>query len=360
MRILIDIGHPAHVHLFRNFAAEMLSKNHEVLFTCREKEFEINLLEHYRLPYKSFGRKYSTIQGKILGLFEFDIKELIAGIGFKPDILLSHGSIYASHAAFFLAKPHISLEDTFNFEQIRLYKPFTKAILTSDYNHPLKSKKVIKYSGYHELAYLHPARFSPDATILRELGVNKGEKYFIFRFISWQATHDRGHCGLSEKNKIETVTLFSKYGKVLISSESELPNDLQAYKLRISPTRIHDAVAFASLLFGESSTMAEEAAMLGVPSIYLYDNNTFYTRHLEEKYQLVFNFSESEEDQKKAIQKGLELIVNPAIKNEWLQKRKKMLSEKIDVTSFLVWFIECWPDSFIILKKDPDYQLKFK
>ena len=44
MRILIDIGHPAHVHLFKNFAWQMQEKGHKVLFTCREKEFEIDLL----------------------------------------------------------------------------------------------------------------------------------------------------------------------------------------------------------------------------------------------------------------------------------------------------------------------------
>ncbi len=38
MKILIDIGHPAHVHIFRNFAKEMTKKGHKVLMTCREKE----------------------------------------------------------------------------------------------------------------------------------------------------------------------------------------------------------------------------------------------------------------------------------------------------------------------------------
>ena len=45
MRILIDIGHPAHVHIFKNFAHEMEKRGHELLFTCRDKEFEIAPLE---------------------------------------------------------------------------------------------------------------------------------------------------------------------------------------------------------------------------------------------------------------------------------------------------------------------------
>ncbi len=240
-------------------------KGHKILFTCREKEFEKQLLSQYGFNYISFGKKPSSTMGKLLGLFKFDAREFVSGLKFKPDIFLSHGSYTAAHAAFLLRKPHISLEDTFNFEQVYLYKPFTKAILTSDYEHPLKSGKIIKYSGYHELAYLHPKRFSPDVGISKDLGIKEGEKYIIMRFVSWKASHDLGHKGISVENKIFAVKEFSKYGKVFISSESELPEELKPHKLNILPHCIHDALAFASLFFGESATMAVEAAMLAVP-----------------------------------------------------------------------------------------------
>lgn len=338
----------------------MKGAGHDILFTCREKEFEINLLEHYGLDYRSFGKKYSTLAGKIFGLIKFDVKEFLTGLKFKPDIFLSHGSIYAAHASVLLGRPHISLEDTFNFEQIRLYKPFTDVILTSDYEHPLRSKKVIKYSGYHELAYLHPKRFHPDVNILNELGVLKDEKYSILRFVSWKASHDTGHKGIAEGGKIKAVNSFEKYGRVFISSESELPDLLKPYQLKIPPDRIHDAIAFASLLYGESSTMAEEAAMLGTPAVYFYNNSTYYTKHLENKYQLMFNFSESEEDQIKAIELGKNLLNDSKTKTDWAVKRQVMLNEKIDVTEFLIWFIEKWPESFSIMKENPQYQERFK
>ena len=35
MRILIDIGHPAHVHLFRNLYKELISKGHFVIVTVK-------------------------------------------------------------------------------------------------------------------------------------------------------------------------------------------------------------------------------------------------------------------------------------------------------------------------------------
>jgi len=37
-----------------------------------------------------------------------------------------------------------------------------------------------------------------------------------------------------------------------------------------------------------------------------------------------------------------------------------MLEDKIDVTAFLVWFVENYPESFSIMRENPDYQAGFK
>jgi uncharacterized protein len=360
MNILIDVGHPAHVHLFKFFALEMQKKGHLVLFTCRDKEFEIHLLEANNFKYRSFGRKFSSAIGKIFGMLKFDFLEFHTALKFKPDIFLSHGSMYAAHASALLSKPHISLEDTFNFEQIRLYKPFTDVILTADYEHPLQSGKVVKYSGYHELAYLHPSRFRPDETVLQELGVGKHEKYVILRFVSWKASHDIGHKGISLKNKLKAVELFSKYARVFISSEAKLPEELKKYKIQINPERMHDALAFATMLWAESFTMPAECSVLGTPSIIMHDTTSLYLKEQQEKYGLCFNYSESDTDQKLAIEKGLELLQIDNLKAQWVEKRNSMLEDKIDVTAFLVWFVEAYPQSVNIMTQNPDYQLKFK
>ena len=361
MKVLIDIGHPAHVHLFKHFAWLMQDKGHEIFFTCRDKEFEIYLLKKYGFLFKSFGRKYVSKIGKIWGLINFDIKELLTGLKFKPDIFLSHGSIYAAHAAYLLRTPNIALEDTFNFEQLRLSLPFYDVVLTSDYDHPLIfNKKNVSYAGYHELAYLHPNRFRPDKKILSELGVNEGEKYVVMRFVAWQASHDFGNKGFSLENQFRAVREFEKHARVFISSESKLPDELLQYKIPVKPDRMHDAIAYATLLFGESSTMAEEAAMLGVPAIYLSSISTHYTNHLENKYGLVVNFSNSLEDQSLAIAKGLDLLTHTGVKLDWQKCRDRLLSERIDVTAFMVWFVENFPDSIRIMKQDPSYQQRFK
>ena len=43
MRLLIDILHPAHVHVFRNLAHELTERGHQVRFTLREKLKQLGL-----------------------------------------------------------------------------------------------------------------------------------------------------------------------------------------------------------------------------------------------------------------------------------------------------------------------------
>jgi uncharacterized protein len=360
MNILIDIGHPAHFHYWRNFAKIFLDKGSNLLFTFRDKEITKDLLECYDYDYVCLGKPYSGIKNKLKGLITFNYKLLKTARAFKPDIFLSAGSPYAAMVSSLMRKPHISLEDTFNFEQIRIYLPFTNTVLTANYSHPSLGKKEIMYSGYQELAYLHPEYFIPDINILSEIGVKRDEKYVVLRFVSWQATHDMGHKGISMENKIKAVYEFNKSAKVFISSENELPRELASYKLNIAPNRMHDVIAFSTLLYGESATMASEAAMMGVPAIYLDNIGRYYTREQEKKYGLVFNYSESKEDQLLSVNKAMEIIQSDYIKEDWQIKKQKMLSEKINVTDFLVWFVENYPKSFSIMKKDPEYQLKFK
>ena len=361
MNILIDIGNPAHVHLFRNFAHTMEDNGHSVLFTCRDKEFEIALLKNNGFKYISFGKKYNTLIGKLFGMVKFDYLEWKECRKFKPDVLVSHGSMYAAHAACLIRKPHIAFDDTYNMEQVRLYEPFTDILLTANYEHPAISKKEFHYCGYHELAYLHPKYFKPNKNILADLGVTENEKYVLIRFVAWNASHDIGHKGISYANKLKAVNELSKYAKVFISAEGNLPEELEKYRLKTKPEQIFDVIYFASLVWGESFTIPAEASILGVPSVINHNTKSYYLYDQQQNYGLCFCYSESEEDQCSALRKCLELIKidKGKLRQEWLRKRDKLLAEHIDVTAFLVWLVDNWPESKEIIMKNPDYQYRF-
>lgn len=356
MRVLIDVGHPAHVHLFRNFAHLMTGKGHAVHFTVRSKEHEVDLLKSGKLSYTDLGRHYTSVPGKIWGLFRFTWLTILVSFRFRPDIFLSHGSFYAAWTSWFFRKPHISLEDTGNREQVRLYLPFTKAVLTST-SFPYKyGDKQIFYEGYHELAYLHPNYFRPDPGIKQELGLKDDEKYYILRFVAWGASHDIGQHRITLEDKRKLIGLLSRKGKVFISSEKELEPELEPLRFPLGYEKMHDALAFAELFIGEGATMASEAAVLGTPAVYINNLQRGYLTEQERSYFLVYNFPTC----KDFLGKASAIIDNDHLREICLNSGKKMLADKIDLTAFLVWFVEAWPESFGVINTDPGYQDKFK
>ena len=357
MKIMIDIGHPAHVHYFRNFIEIMISKGHEFLITSRNKEIEHYLLDNYKIAFCDRGKGRKSVIGKILYIFEADYILLKEAKKFKPDILLSFDSLYLSHISKMINVPHIALDDTEHskFEHMLSF-PFTKTILTPTcYNLDL-GKKQIFFNGYMELSYLHRNYFTPDKSILDQINIKENDRYIIMRFVSWNASHDIGHSGINFEMKYKIIKELSKYARIFISSESELPDNLKQYRITVSPEKIHHLLAYSTLFIGEGATMASECAMLGTPSIYVNSLEVGYCTELEKKYSLIYGFRNTEG----VLEKAIELLENKDLKTIFETRRQKMLSEKIDVTSFLVWFVENYPYSINIMNNDNQYQNKFK
>ena len=335
MNILFDIGHPAHVHYFKNVIRNLEADGHTVFISARERYPVFELLEAYGFEYFNRGTGSDTKAGKLINIFSTDLKLLCFARKHRIDLLVGFGSFYLSHVGFLLRKPSIILDDTDNAKLSQmLYKPFATKILSPSSFRNDFGQKHEKFRSFMELAYLHPDYFTPDPDIHKLLGFKKNEPYMVMRFVAWNAHHDIGHQGFSSENKMEAVRRLSKYAKVIISAEGKLPAALEKFKINIQPHLMHDVIASAKLLFGESATMASEAAMLGVPAIYLDNDGRSYTHELEKKYGIVFNFDESEHNQHQAIEKACSLLMNPE-KEKFKIAAEQILSENINVTTFL-------------------------
>jgi len=357
MKILIDIGHPAHVHYFRNFISIMKSKGHEFFITARDKEVSHNLLRAYNLEFANRGKGGNDLIGKFLYIFQGDYLLFKNAKRFNPDIFLSFGSPYAAHVSKLLRKPHITFDDTEHAKLIHsLYGPFTDVILSpSCFCAPPFSKKQLFFDAYMEMCYLHPKYFTPSDRIFSSLGISKDQKFVILRFVSWNANHDIGQYGLSSKTKKQIISEVSKYAMVFISSEASLPDELEPYRLRIAPEKLHDVLAYAALYIGEGSTTASECSVLGTPNIYVNSLKVGYCMEQEEKYRLCYNFKTDDG----IVVKSIQLLTNENLKSDLEENHKKMLSEKINPTDFMVWFVENYPESQRIMIKNPSYQQRF-
>ena len=333
----------------------MINKGHEFFFTVREGEHQAQLLEENGFRYAIIGNKQRGKIRKLMGIFIFSYRIFRIARRFKPDLFLSHGSMYAGYAALLSGKKHIALEDTGNMEQLLFSKPVSDVIISPHALQVDLGRKHIRYDGFHELAYLHPKRFKPDISVLDELKVKNGEVFVILRFVSWNATHDFGQSGLLLSQKIALIREISKYASVFISSEKPLPPELEEYALRIAPHRLHHALYYSAMYIGEGATTASECAMLGTPALYV---NTISAGTLEqqEQYGLISCFRSFEG----LIEKAVTILKTPFMKEEILKRRNKMLDENIDVTSLLIWFVENYPESKAVMIADPQFQLSFK
>jgi predicted glycosyltransferase len=357
MKILIDIGHPAHVHYFKNFISIMKNKGHEFMIISRDKEVTLQLLKAYDLQYISRGTGKKSLVGKFFYLIKADLFILKHAKKFKPDLFLSFGSTYAAHASRLCHKPHIALDDTEHaIFELLMYPPFSDAILNPSVYWKKFSRKQIFFESYMELFYLNPKYFTPDISIINSYGLSSTEKFFILRFVSWNASHDIGQRGLSLESKIKLVRTLEKYGKVLISSEGPLQDVLKSNQIKIRPEHLHHIIAFAALYIGEGSTTASECAVLGTPSIYVNSLIVSNCKEQQEKYGLCFHLT----NENNIIEKAIEIINNKDIRQEYKEKKQRMLNDKIDGTAFLVWFVENWPRSMKIMKETPEYQEKFR
>jgi predicted glycosyltransferase len=340
MRILVDIGHPAHVHLFKNAIWKLKENGHEIKITARNKEITTNLLEAYDLDYVNLGDHKKTMVGKAFGILQRDYALYKVAKKFKPEVLVGGvGNLYLAQVSRLLGKPSIIFDDTEHaYLEHLLCHPFATVICTPSCFKKDLGPKQIRYNGYHELAYLHPNYFTPDPSVLGELELKEGERFIIMRFVAWDASHDVGQKGISMEMRRRLVSEIEKYGRVLITSESELAAEFEPYRIKVAPERIHDLLYYAALYVGEGGTMATEAAVLGTPSVYISSLVGLMGNfeELETKYDLMQAFIEPD-DALKAIHN---ILSEENSKSMWQKRREILLSEKIDVTKFMVEFIE--------------------
>ena len=359
MKILVDVNHPAHVHQFKNAIKILKANGHEILVTARNKEVTLDLLDRFGIKYVEVGRSKKNNVSKVVEMFRIDYRLYKLSKTFNPDILVGGvGNVYVAHVSTVINKPCILFNDTEHAVlQNLLSYPFASAICTpSCYNKNL-GKKQIRYNGYHELAYLHPNYFTPNPAVLDEIGLGEDDTFIILRFVSWDASHDIGQHGIQDRTAL--VRELERYGQVFITSEGRLDGGLAKYHIKVSPEKMHDLLYYASLYVGDGGTTASEAAVLGTHAVFI---STIVSGYLydEEEHGLVHVFSDPKTGEEEGIKRALDLLKNTNLKDGARGKKKKLLKDKIDVTAFMVWFIENYPESFEKMKENHENQYKFK
>jgi predicted glycosyltransferase len=342
MKVLFDIGHPAHVHFFRNPARLLAQRGHEILITSRHKEMTSVLLDQLGLPHLCISRLGNG------GLFALGTELVQRNLAlfrtvrhFRPDIMAAIGGVSIAQVGKIAGIPSLVFYDTENARlQNAITYPFASCVIVPRcYEAWLPKRRHIRYNGYHELSYLHPVRFKPNRPTALANGLSAEGETFFTRIVSWQASHDIGEYGWSAELLRQVIQKLTSYGKVLVSSEAQLPADLEAYRYRGKVSEVHHVLAYCRACVGESATMASECAVLGVPAIYAAQTGRGYTNEQETRYHLVRNIRELNWP---VLEQALDELL-AATQDTWRHARKKLLADTIDVAAFVADCIETFP-----------------
>lgn len=362
MKIVIHIAHPSQFYIFKSIISK-IGPRHEVIVTYTYKDILAKLITESELNPIAFpveskrSNRSSSSVSQILTLL--DKERGLAKIvrNFKPHLIIGTSIVITHVAKVFNAKSIILDEDDFDIIKLsaRIGYPFVDHIICPKVIRTGKwSKKVVGYNGYQKLIYLHPSVYQSKDEELKKL-INLNEDFSLLRFAKLTAHHDVGIKGLDINLVRELMKILNNTGKVYISSEIELPDDLKEYELKIPLNYIHTLLNNAKLLISDSQSMSMEAAMLGTPSIRFNDfaGRISVLDELEKDYGLTFGIKTDYPE--KLLVKTDELLLNQDLRVDFKSRRNRMLNDKIDVLRFVVWLIDEYPFSIQKLQKDPTY-----
>lgn len=332
------------MHLLHGVAEEMNKRGHKVFYSVRDIPVAKRLMEHYGMtPWIDLGGKKDSLLGKAQTVLSQDMQLLRfvrrnhIDLGLSSGLVLSHVSRLTKMKSFMFDDDDDAAEPLVT----KYGHPLSDIVFTPDCIHR-KTKHAVYYAGTHELAYLHPNRFTPDPSVLQHAGLAEGERFFIMRFVALKGHHDVGQAGLSLEQKRALVDLLNAHGRVIITSERAVEPEFELYRLPVPPEEIHSLMAYSSMFVGDSQTMTSEAAILGVPALKC---NTFAGRlsvpnMLEDKYGLCYAYlPERFEDMLAQIRHLLDMP-SESLHAKWNAKRQRMLQEMIDPTEFFINHIE--------------------
>jgi len=341
MTVLVYLGHPAHFHLFKETIKNLQAKAVKVIIVIKSKDVLEKLLTDSGLPYLNIsdannkGSTYKNFAKRLYNLAKIIRAE-------KPKLLAGSAAELTILGKLFRIPSYIFFED--DFEAVKKFAKIagplaTKLICPECCSAWKWNDKKLGYKSYHELAYLHPSHFTPDAEKVKSV-FNLNEKNFILRFAQLTAYHDVGKSGITTDIARQLIDMLSAKGNVFITSERALEPQFEKYRIQISPLDIHHALYFADMYIGDSQTMTAEAAVLGTPAIRFNDfvGELSYLEELEHTFDLTYGVKTNQP--KKLLEKVNELLQIPNLKQDWQNKRKKMLNERIDFADFMTKLIE--------------------
>ena len=274
--VWIDIDNSPHVPFFIPIIEELNKRGVELVLTARNLYQVCDLLDFFGLRCKVIGGHYGKNKlAKILGNCARALQLAPTVIRFRPELALSHGSRAQVLICKAAGVPTIMMHDYEHSTKTGFLKPdwiFIPDVIPDLAMHE-KSGSILKYPGLKEDVYV--PRFSPDPSILTELGISpkdllvtlrppateahyhNPESETLFRAAVWFIVDDpQVRAVVLPRNAGQNSQLRKEWADLISTDRMILP---------ARPVNGLNLIWFSDLVISGGGTMNREAAALGVP-----------------------------------------------------------------------------------------------
>lgn len=282
MKIWFDLSNSPHINMFAALIRE-LQLEHEVIITCRPLANTVDLLELHKLPYTIVGRHYGKqFLNKVLG-YPVRVWELVRFLRpHRINVAVSQSSFHSPLAAKLLGVRSIYMNDnehamgnipSFMFAtRIMVPEFLSPEVLGRQWANP---RKVLRYPGVKEGLYLWELQSRLRSVIPQEEpSRSRSRKSIYVRPEPWTAQYYQGSTNFLD----DLLAGLQDHADVTLLPRGR--DQAQHYRqarfggLHIIDTAldIADIAPDCSLFIGAGGTMTREMAVLGIPTISVYQD----------------------------------------------------------------------------------------
>jgi hypothetical protein len=274
MKIWFDISNSPHINMFAHMIAE-LKKHHEVVVTCRPLANTIDLLKLHAIEHTVVGKHYGAgFLNKLLG-FPVRVLQLVLFLRKqKVDVSVSQSSFHSPVVSRLLGIDSIYMND--NEHAMGNIPAFICAnkIMVPEFlsleklkKQHASAEKLIFYPGVKEGIYLWELQ--------KRLGdIDEAKKTVFVRLEPWTAQYYKGEKFFLDNVLVE---LAEQVDVVLLprgKEQAQHYKNEKFSKIKVVTGAIDLALIApsCSLFIGAGGTMTREMAVLGVPTISVYQD----------------------------------------------------------------------------------------
>jgi predicted glycosyltransferase len=272
MKIWFDLSNSPHINLFAAMIRDLM-KDHEVIITCRPLANTVDLLDLHGFRYTIVGRHYG---GKLINKLSGSLIRVVKLVGFlrdkKVDIGITQSTFTSSIVARILGIPFIYMNDNEHaMGNIPSFIFATKILIpefldrNKVHRQCARDSKIIQYPGVKEGIYLWNAPIDYKS---------EDEKIIYVRPEPWIAQYYKGAI-----NFLDDMLLYLKGRSkvVLLPRGKEQAKHYEQIKFKgievlNKPVSLQEIASQCRLFIGAGGTMTREMAVLGIPTISVYQD----------------------------------------------------------------------------------------